>query len=90
MAESKASWAIPYPCLHEFYAIATHPKIFNPPTPTELAIEQMEAWLESPTLHLLGESPGYFEILKQNCFLENCKEPKFTMLESQLYAFKAE
>ena len=69
MAESKASWAIPYPCLHEFYAIATHPKIFNPPTPTELAIEQMEAWLESPTLHLLGESPGYFEILKQKLLL---------------------
>ena len=69
MAESKASWAIPYPCLHEFYAIVTHPKIFNPPTSAELAIEQMEAWLESPTLHLLGESSGYFEILKQKLLL---------------------
>ena len=69
IAESKASWAIPYPCLHEFYAIVTHPKIFNPPTLAELAIEQMEAWLESPTLHLLGESSGYFEILKQKLLL---------------------
>ncbi len=65
ISESKASWAIPYPCLHEFYAIVTHAKIFNPPTPIESAFEQMEAWLESPSLHLLGEAPRYFEILKQ-------------------------
>jgi toxin-antitoxin system PIN domain toxin len=64
IAESKLSWAIPYPCIHEFYAIVTHTKIFNPPTSTDLVIEQLEAWMKSPSLQLLGESAGYFEILK--------------------------
>ena len=33
LAEGRASWAIPWPCLYEFYAIVTHPKIYRPPTP---------------------------------------------------------
>ena len=28
-----ASWAIPWPCIHEFVGIVTHPKIFKIPTP---------------------------------------------------------
>jgi predicted nucleic acid-binding protein len=39
----KASWAIPWPCIHEFLAIVTHPRIYSPPTPLELAIDQVEA-----------------------------------------------
>ena len=33
MAEGRDSWAIPWPCLHEFVAIATHPRIYAPPSP---------------------------------------------------------
>ena len=33
LAEGPASWAIPWPCLHEFLAIVTHPRIYAPPTP---------------------------------------------------------
>jgi len=33
LAEGRASWAIPWPCVHEFLAIVTHPRIFSPPTP---------------------------------------------------------
>ena len=32
LAESRAAWAIPWRCFHEFLAIATHPRIFDPPT----------------------------------------------------------
>jgi hypothetical protein len=76
ISESRASWAIPYPCLHEFYAIVTHTKIFSPPTPIESALEQMDAWLESPSLHLLGESSGYFETLKQKLLAGKLQGPK--------------
>src|SRR5262245_54159925 len=33
LAEGAAPWAIPWPCVHEFLAIATHPRIFRSPTP---------------------------------------------------------
>jgi uncharacterized protein len=64
LAESDAQWAIPWPCVHEFLAIATHPKIFSPPTPVPIAVDALEAWFESPSVHLIGEAPGYWEELK--------------------------
>lgn len=60
LAEGRAPWAIPWPCIHEFLAIVTHPRIYKPPTPLELAIEQVRAWMESPSLVLLAETPAYF------------------------------
>ena len=33
LAEGREAWAIPWPCLHEYLAIVTHPRIFDPPTP---------------------------------------------------------
>lgn len=65
LAESPRAWAIPWPCLHEFLAIVTHPKIFRPPTPLKVALEQIEHWLDSPTLTLLSEEDGYWPILNR-------------------------
>ena len=64
LAEGKAPWAIPWPCVHEFLAITTHPRLFNPPTPLSRALDQIDAWLKSPTLHLLGEEPRYWESIR--------------------------
>lgn len=65
LAEGAGPWAIPWPCVHEFLAIVTHPKIFNPPTPLEAALEQVDAWLESPVLVLLSESEGHWSRLRE-------------------------
>ena len=64
LAESRAPWAIPWPCVHEFLAIVTHPRIYLPPTPLKTALEAMEAWMDSPSCRMLGEGPGYFETLR--------------------------
>jgi toxin-antitoxin system PIN domain toxin len=64
LAESTAAWAIPWPCLHEFYAIVTHRRIYAPPTPPTRAIDQIEAWLESPSLVLLAESAAHWPALR--------------------------
>jgi hypothetical protein len=64
LAEARSAWAIPWPCLHEFLAIVTHPRIFDPPTPLAQALDQVEAWLESPSLVLLGERDGYWVPLR--------------------------
>lgn len=63
LAEGPASWALPWPCLHEFLAIVTHERIFSPPTLMPRALAQVAAWLESPTLVVLAETAGYWEVL---------------------------
>jgi hypothetical protein len=63
-AEARAAWAIPWPCLHEFFAIATHPRIYAPPTPAGRALEQIDAWLESPSLVLLTEGDSHWPTLR--------------------------
>ncbi len=64
LAEGHVAWAVPWPCVHEFLAIVTHPRIYKPPTPVARALDQIEAWLQSPSLVLLGEADGYWQRLK--------------------------
>lgn len=65
LAESGSLWAIPWPAMHEFLAIVTHPRIYSPPTPLHDALLQIHRWLECPTLTLIGESGGpYFHYLE--------------------------
>ena len=65
LAEGRAPWSIPWPCVHEFLAIVTHPRIYDPPTPLAKAVEQVDAWLESPTLVLLSETDQYWNELRR-------------------------
>ncbi len=64
LAESRAAWAIPWPCLHEFYSIATHRRIFDPPTPLNRAVDQIQAWMECPGIELIGESTKHWHELQ--------------------------
>jgi toxin-antitoxin system PIN domain toxin len=64
LAEGAASWAVPWPCLHEFLAITTHPRIFAPPSRLDQALDQVDAWMEAPTLVLLAEAPTHWSTLR--------------------------
>jgi toxin-antitoxin system PIN domain toxin len=64
LAGGAESWAIPWPCIHEFLAVVTHPRIYSPPTPRIVALDQVSAWLESPGLVLLGETNLHWQILQ--------------------------
>jgi toxin-antitoxin system PIN domain toxin len=64
LSEGSATWVIPWPCVHEFLAIVTHPRIYAPPTPLPRALDQVDAWLESPTLALLAESADHWPALR--------------------------
>ena len=64
LAQGRVPWAIPWPCLHEFFAIVTHARIFDPPSTTAEALGQIDAWLESPALALLAESPQHWRELR--------------------------
>lgn len=64
LANGRVAWAVPWPCLHEFHAIVTHPRIYSPPTPIEQALDQVDAWMESPALVLLAESGEHWPQLR--------------------------
>jgi toxin-antitoxin system PIN domain toxin len=65
LAEGRSSWGVPWPCLHEFFSIVTHSRIYKPPTPLTNAIEQIDAWLASPSVVLLGETTAHWPQLRQ-------------------------
>jgi uncharacterized protein len=65
LAEGRVTWAIPWPCLHEFVCVVTHPRIYRPATPLGEALGQVDAWLASPSVVLLGEPAGYWPALSK-------------------------
>ena len=63
LAQSPAAWAIPWPCIHEFYAVVTNPKIFPDPGLPARARTQIDAWMRSTSLQLLAETAGHWAAL---------------------------
>ena len=59
LAGSAGSWAIPWPCMHEFFSVVTHPRVFSPPSSTAQAIAQLAAWADAPNVRLLSEGPDH-------------------------------
>jgi toxin-antitoxin system PIN domain toxin len=65
IAESPAAWAIPWPCVHEFLAVVTHPRIFKTPTPPARASAAVAALLDAPHVVMLAETDGYWSVLRR-------------------------
>ncbi len=63
--EGSNPWALPWPCVHEFISITTNPRIYKPASTLGEAIAFLDSLFGSPQLHLLAESAGYFEKLRQ-------------------------
>lgn len=77
LAAGPAPWAIPWPCVHEFLAIVTHPRIFRTPTPIEQACDQVQAWMESPSLLLLAEDAElYWPALRRSVSASRIAGPR--------------
>jgi hypothetical protein len=56
LVSSADTWAIPWPCVHEFFAVVTNPRVFTPASTPAQAIAQLEAWTSAPNVRLLSES----------------------------------
>jgi toxin-antitoxin system PIN domain toxin len=66
LAEGTQPWAIPWPCLYEFWSVVTSPRIWKEAASRpEQAWAQIDAWLGSPSLRLLAETPGFAPILEK-------------------------
>jgi hypothetical protein len=76
LAEGRSAWAIPWPCVYEFLAIVTHPKIYAPPTSMKQAIDQVDAWAESPSFVLLTEGDGHWEAVRDVLHASKVRGPQ--------------
>ena len=76
LAQDPAPWGLPWPCVHEYLAIATHPRIYDPPTPTDTALRALDVWVTSPGCRLLAEGPGYWARLQDMIQNTACVGPK--------------
>lgn len=76
LAEGSVAWAIPWSCIHEFFGIVTHPRIYDPPTPPEKALLQIDAWLESPSLVLLAENEVYWPTARRTLAASRVTGPR--------------
>jgi len=76
LAEGTHAWSIPWPSVHEFYSIVTHPRVYRPPTPPAHAIDQIDAWFASPSLVLLGETSRHWISLRNLIVEAKIEGPK--------------
>lgn len=64
LAEGDSRWAIPWPCIYEFFSVVTNPRIWkDAATAPSAAALQIEAWFQSPTLTLLNENEDFADVL---------------------------
>ena len=74
--EGAAPWALPWPCAHEFLGVVTNPAIFKPASSLPSALGFLDSLMTAPHLHLLAESPGYFEKLRDLALTSKISGPR--------------
>ena len=66
LASGSTPWAIPWPCVYEFFSVVTNVRIWKDAASTpDQAWLQIEAWLGSPSVTLLSEPEGFEEVLRE-------------------------
>jgi toxin-antitoxin system PIN domain toxin len=75
-AEGDLPWAVPWPCVYEFFSVVTNPRIWkeHASTPSQ-AWAQLDAWLSSPTVRLLRETDGFAAVLSRFLLLPRVRGP---------------
>ncbi len=57
LAEGSDPWAVPWPCIYEFFSVVTNVRIWKSAASTpDQAWTQLEAWFAAPTVRLLAET----------------------------------
>lgn len=66
LAEGRDRWAIPWPCVYEFFSVVSNPRIWKEAASLpEQAWRQINAWTASPTVSLLGEPQEFVPLLER-------------------------
>jgi toxin-antitoxin system PIN domain toxin len=65
LAEGMIPWALPVFCIGEFVRIATHRRVFAPPSTIPQALEAIDALMDSPSVRLLAPTPLHWPLLRE-------------------------
>ena len=66
LAEGREPWAIPWPCLYEFFSVVTNPRIWKEGASSpDQAWRQIDAWTASPSVSLLTETGDFLAVLER-------------------------
>jgi toxin-antitoxin system PIN domain toxin len=66
LAEGGDRWAIPWPCVYEFFSVVTNPRIWKDRASTpDQAWTQITVWTAAPTVSLLGEPEDFVTVLER-------------------------
>jgi toxin-antitoxin system PIN domain toxin len=76
LAEGSTTWAIPWPCMHEFFGVVTNPRVYRPASTTSAAIGQIDIWRESPSLVLLSATDRHWLTLRNLILESNITGPR--------------
>lgn len=63
LAEGRRRWAVPWPCLHEFLNVITHPRIYEPATALDLALTALDRLLALSGMTPLAETSDHADVL---------------------------
>ena len=63
LQQTRGSWGLPWPCVHEFLATVTNGRIFRSPTPVPAALDAIAA--VTRTAALLGEAADHLARLER-------------------------
>ena len=69
------TWGLPWPCVHEFFAVVTNPKVYRTPTPSAVALDTLRSFLEVGA-RLLGESSAHLDVLDRLLTTSRVTGPK--------------
>ena len=65
-AQGDRPWAIPWPCCYEFLSVVTNRRIWKDhATPPHNAWRQFQAWSDSPSNRMIGETEDFQAVLQR-------------------------
>lgn len=66
LAEGRAPWGIPWPCVYEFFSVVTNRRIWkDAASAPDQAWTQIAAWTASPSVSLLCETPDFLPVFER-------------------------
>ncbi len=63
LATQGGPWAVPWPCVHEFLAVVTNRRVFEPPSSLRDAVGAISDLLALPAMRPLAETVDHADVL---------------------------
>lgn len=64
LARSPVQWAIPWPCVHEFCAVVSNNRAFDPCISAEDALDAIDLLRKTSRVKMIGPEAGHLEVLR--------------------------